>query len=449
MSLKSEVKDVFGVEPSITGTMVNLIEQFKRITSGAPDWCDDEDEIRSINFASYIDNYLAGLVCLNMKVTIEGDSERAKALQADTDYLMENIIDHVGDALGSVGLMLKPNGENIDYVEAGDFVPLSSDSNGHILGCAFRSVILREDYKYTRWELHEFRKDGIYQIKNKCYRSKKSDRLGDECPLTEVAEWEDIRPEVLVEGLEKPLYAFFKNPMPNIADRTSPLGLPVWYQAISELKDLDVAWSRKSDEIADSKHITFVPQNAIKYAEQEEITLPRFVKGLEIGSGIDESIKDHVATLLTTHRIDDINATLGMISAKCGLSQSTFKLDEKQGLRTATEVDADDQETVRTVKNIRDALENSIRQLIYALDKMHDNTGETAAANYEIKFDFGDLTYNYEEDRAMWLSYVLQGLVPKWKYLVKFERMGEEEAKALVREAEGAGMMEGLFGAEE
>lgn len=455
-SAKNEAREVFNVEPSISGEMERQIDRFSAITSGRPEWCNDEDDdITSINFASYIDSYLAGLVCLNMKVTVEGENERARALQKDAEYLMEHIVDRVGEALGNAGIMFKPNGENIDYIEAGDFVPLSQDSNGHILSCAFRTQFWKEDKKYTRWEQHEFvtrrDEDGndkrVYQITNKAYVSDKSDKLGDETELSAVPEWADIAPLVTVEDIDQPLYAFFCNPQANNIDKTSPLGLPVWFNAINELRDLDIAWSRKAEEIADSRHITFVPQSAIKYAEGEDIKLPRFVKGLEMGTGLDDTVKDHVATLLTNQRIQDINATLGMISAKCGLSQNAFKLDEKQGLRTATEVEADDQETIRTVKNIRDALETTIEQLIYALDKFYDNGSGVPKGSYEVKFDFGDITYNYEEDRAMWLSYVLQGFVPKWKYLVKFERMTEEEAKALVQEAEGT-PEEGLFAPE-
>ena len=40
------------------------------------------------------------------------------------------------------------------------------------------------------------------------------------------------------------------------------------------------------------------------------------------------------------------------------------------------------------------------------------------------------------------------GMVPKWMYLAKFEGYTEEEAKAIVAEAQGAGLP-GFFGKEE
>ena len=39
----------------------------------------------------------------------------------------------------------------------------------------------------------------------------------------------------------------------------------------------------------------------------------------------------------------------------------------------------------------------------------------------------------------------MQGYMPKWLYFVKFEGMSEEDAKALVQEAEAANKSEGIF----
>ena len=71
------------------------------------------------------------------------------------------------------------------------------------------------------------------------------------------------------------------------------------------------------------------------------------------------------------------------------------------------------------------------------------------SANAEEKtktYDFGDITYNREEDRARWISYVNAGRVPFWYYLVKFEGYTEEDAKALEQKAKPK---ETLFGEEE
>ena len=113
---------------------------------------------------------------------------------------------------------------------------------------------------------------------------------------------------------------------------------------------------------------------------------------------------------------------------------------KKTGMMTATQVEADDQETIRTIKNIRDALQDAITQLLYGCNVMADLYSDTAPELWEtlkdsLSFHFGDTTYNYEEDKASWWKYRIQGDVPAWMYYVKFEKMSEEEAKAMVDES--------------
>ena len=85
---------------------------------------------------------------------------------------------------------------------------------------------------------------------------------------------------------------------------------------------------------------------------------------------------------------------------------------------------------------MRDKLESCLNGAIYAMSVYADLYGLAPAGAYEIVYDFGDITYNREEDRARWWQYVTQGRVPAWMYFVKFEGMTEEEARAMVEEAQ-------------
>lgn len=455
---KKEIVKRFNTDLLLSDTMENWIDRFENITAGRPDWLDPEDDIESINFAGFIDDVTAGLVTLDIGIEMP-DTTRGKYLQEQADYILQVINDKTSEALGNCGLMFKPNGTNVDYVEPGAFAPTETDSNGNILGCVFQTQIVRNDTTYTRLEWHRFEEKGekrVYRITNYAYKKKgtaANTSIGDPCPLTEVREWADIQPEVELEHIQYPLFAYFKNPSPNRIDRTSPLGVPIWHNALNELRALDISWSRKKSEIEDSKHMTFVPESAIMYARQQNIKLPRFVKGLQIGGGMDnEKVDEHVATLLTEQRIEDINSILALISTKCGFSQGMFVLDEKTGMMTATQVEADDQETIRTIKNIRDALRNSLNQLFYGMNVMADLYTDTPAENWDtlkdsINYNFGDITYSYEEDRANWWKYRIQGDVPAWMYYVKFEGMSEADAKAMI--AESTPETPKLFGQEE
>ena len=461
MFLRKEAKEVFGIDISDSGRMDALINEWYNITSGKPYWMDKDDDIKTINFAQYINDVTSGLVTLDIGVSLP-DSARGKYLQEIANYLMQKIDEKVSDALGNAGIMFKPNGDNVDYFYPGSFIPTDWDSNGNILGCIFvRRKYIEKDV-YTKFEYHRFEKSAnkkIYAVSNKAYKSTSVNSKGKPCSLSEVPEWADLLPEVYIENVDIPLFAYYANPKPNYIEKDSPLKLPIWALCEEELRDLDIAWSRKSTEVEDSKHMTFVPQQAIIYAEQHNIKLPRFLKGLQMNAGSTESkVDEHVATLLTEQRIQDINSILAMISTKMGYDQGFFVLDEKTGAITATQVEADDQSTIRTIKNLRDPLKEAIIKLLYGASKFADIytelPAETWAATYEDMkealadaFNFGDITYSYEEDKLSWWKYRIQGDVPPWMYYMKFEGMSEEEAKAMVAEAQPKTPT--LFGQEE
>ena len=440
---KREIEERFNADILLSSEMENWIDKFYRITSGHPDWEDVEDDIESINFAGYIDDVTAGLVTLDAKIKMP-DTPRGKLLQESADYVLQVLNDKVSEALGNAGLMFKPNGKNIDYVEPGSFAPTDVDSNGNILGCVFQDQRKIGDYYYTRLEWHRFEEIGenhVYRITNYAYKSTGVMGIGKLCKLSEVPDWAYLEEDIALLNIKKPLFSYFKNPVPNRLDRTSPLGVPIWNNCMKELKDLDVAWGRKSGEVQDSKHITFLPESAIRYADMHNVKLPRFLKGFQSGSTEDSEIREHVSTLLTEQRISDINSILAMISTKCGFSQGFFVLDEKTGMMTATQVEADDQETIRTIKNIRDALQSCLKDLFYALNVMADQYTTLPAEDWQelingTTFDFGNILYNYAEDKASWYQYVNQGYVPSYLYFSKFEGMSEDEAREMVAEAQ-------------
>lgn len=453
---KREIEERFDAEILLSSEMESYIDKFYHITSGHPLWEDVEDDIESINFAGYIDDVTAGLVTLDAKIKMP-DTPRGKLLQESADYVLQVLHDKVSEALGNAGLMFKPNGKNIDYVEPGNFAPTDIDSNGNILGCVFQDQIKKKDYVYTRLEWHRFEDVGdvrIYRITNYAYKALSTMGIGKPCKLSEVPEWAHLEEDIALENVKKPLFSYFKNPAPNRLDRTSPLGVPIWHNCLKELKDLDVAWGRKSGEVQDSKHITFLPDSAIRYADMHNIKLPRFLKAFQSGNAQDDEIREHASTLLTEQRIKDINSILAMISMKCGFSQGFFVLDEKTGMMTATQVEADDQETIRTIKNLRDALQTCLEDLFYALNVIADRYTALPAEDFDTlidgaTFDFGNILYNYAEDKASWYQYVNQGYVPAYIYFAKFEGMAEDEAKKMVEEAKTENEPEeGLFGEE-
>lgn len=459
ISDSTSIEKVFGVELISSHEMNTALRNWDRISTGRPPWLNAADEIETINMAKHISDTRAKLTTLDIGVAISG-SPRAEYLQVLADDLLKRLPDRITEADRLGGIMIKWNGETWDFILPGNFGITAKDDNGEIVGAIFAAHTSQGSAHFTRLEYHRFEgstAEGgrLYKISNKAFKNQLSTKgevtLGAEVSLDKVDAWAHMEPEVTIANLEAPLFAYYRVPGANTIDPTSPLGLSVFANALTELKAIDVAVSRKNTEVVDSKHITFVGQALIQNAAQRAIELPRFVKGLGMGlSDMETSaVHEHVPSLLTDQRIRDINFNLSMAGVKCGFSEGVFVMDGQTGMITATQVEADDRDTIQTIKTDRDALRDALERAIYGANALVTLYGLAPLGEYEVNFNFGDITYSYEEDKAAWRSYAMQGWVPKWLYFVKFEGMSEEEAKAITAEAEAAQTEKAsLFGAE-
>lgn len=454
MFFKSDAKRIFDTDILLSDKMDSKIREWNRIYSGHPDWLDPENHIKTINFAKSVTSETARLACLDLSIKIDG-SARATYLQGAIDEMFDKIREYVEKGCANGTIILKPNGTGVDCFDPQRFLATETDGNGNIRGAIFFDFYVQSDNHYTRMEYHRFVNEE-YLISNRCFLSKSSQSLGEQVNIAETP-WNDLIPDVSIENLEKPLFAVFKTPAANNFEPGSPLGMSIFAEAIEELKDLDVAYSRNVKEIYDSNRIVLADdrlmfQCSIKDSDGNIIRrytkLPDYVKNVTAEESKD-FYQEINPQLNTATRIEGINNILSILAYKCGYSNGYFSFDSMTGIQTATGVEASQQRTIQFIKDIRDKLQMTMDDLIYALDKYADLYNLAPVGVYEVTYGFGDITYNYEEDKANWYKYVQAGKVPFWKYLVKFENMSEDEAKELEAAAKEANKAESeLFGEE-
>lgn len=459
MFFKKQAEEDFNIQAAEFPEMESLINRCANIYRGAPEWLDDEDNIKTINFAKTVCSETARLTTLAIGIQI-GGSARATWLQKQINkvyFQIRNWVEY-GCAYGTV--FIKPNGESLDVFTPADVMIVDYD-NQEIKGIIFKDSYTVGRKYYTRLEYHRFVEttvDGVttypYYVSNRAYVSKSPQSIGNKIDLKQT-KWADLMadtPPILKangEKLDGPLFGVLRTPQANNVDISTPLGLPVFAESIEELGDIDVAYSRNAGEIKDSQKIALLddrllmpsgtPVSAMSPRGMEnrrnEMKLPHYVKNV-FGQDEKEFYQEINPQLNTDARLAGINALLSQLSYKCGFSSGYFVFNEKTGMVTATQVEADDRRTIQFIKDVRDKLEDCLNGVIYALNVFADLYDLTPVGVYETTYDFGDITYNREEDRARWWQYVVQGKVPAWLFFVKFEGMTEEDAKAMVKEAQ-------------
>lgn len=453
MIFKKRSEEDFQVKEITSQQMKDVISRCADMYRGIPSWVNAEANIKTINFAKAVCSETARLATLGIKIQIGGGA-RGTWLQEQIDKVYFNLRHWVeyGCAYGTV--IFKPNGSGFDAFTPFDFMITENDSNGNITGIVFKDSYADNDKYYTRLEYHRFVETQTennpiypYYISNKAYVSRHSDALGDPIALSKTR-WANLMEETPPimknsdEQLDGPMFGVFRTPQANNVDLGTALGLPIYADAIEEMKDLDVAYSRNAGEIFDSEKIILADDRLmydsgknLKSRWSVDVKMPHYVKNV-FGNRPEEFYQEINPQLNTDTRLSGINALLSQIGYKCGFSNGYFVFNEKSNMATATQVEADDRRTIQLIKDVRDKLESCLNGAIYAMSVYADVYKLAPIGNYEVVYDFGDVTYNREEDRARWWNYVVQGKVPAWRYFVKFEGMTEEEARAMVEEAQ-------------
>lgn len=413
-----------------------FLKECADIYRGKPYWLDDD--IKTVNMAKAICSELARLTTMNIDITVEG-SARAKWLQEQTDDMRDSIRQWTEYGCGFGTVVLKPNGVGVDVITPAHF-RITETKNDRILGAIFydRQYDGKANKWYIRLEYHRFEGEK-YIISNRCYIGNSETDFDHRIDI-EKTPWAGLSEDTTVTGTDRMLFGVFKMPNANNMDIDSPMGLPVFADAIEEIHDFDIAYSRNVTEIEDSSRTVIIDSDRLlsggrigvgnKNALIKEYQLPRFVKAVE-GTGQGDIYHEINPTLQTGVRIQGINALLSQIGFKCGFSNGYFVFNEKSGLVTATQVESSDRRTLQLVNDIREQLKHCLDDLIYALDRFADAYGLATRGTYEIAYKFADLTLNEDEDRMRWYSYVTQGLIPFSEYLMRYEGMTEEEANKI------------------
>ena len=454
MLFKDRAREDFNVEIIGSQQLDDWINECVNIYQGNPCWLDEEEHIDTVNFAKAVCSETARLTTLGIGIHVDG-SARAEWLQNQIEriyYQLRHWIEY-GCACGTI--ILKPNGDTVDLYPRSRF-DVTHISNGEIDGVIFYDQERRGKKWYTKMEYHRF-ENKQYLVSNKCYVSRSANDCGRRIDISQTP-WEGLAEESALINVEKPLFGVLRTPHANNIDLNSPFGLPIYSEAIQELRDLDIAYSRNTKEIRDSKRTILLDADRVlpdkerlKTAEAlGHSVMPDYIKLVDGDTSVESDIYHEINPQLNTDtRLKGINSLLSQIGYKVGFSNGYFVFNESSGIQTATEVEADQQRTVQFIKDVRDKLENCLSGLIYALNVFADLYDMAPVGAYEVVYDFSDITYSFEEERAHHYQLAVQGHYPWEEYYVRFLGYSRDDARKLIAMAKQEQKAPSLFGGEE
>lgn len=206
------VEKALDVKPCISNAMQEKLELWNKMYKGQAPWC--KDYVKSLRKEQGICKEFANVALNEMdsKVSIERlDNIYKKAIR----NLNENL--QSGLAMGS--FVIKPlGGYKVEYITADRFIPIRFDESGRLVDVVFIQIKrISDNNYYHRLEQHTL-KDGMLTIKNKAFRSGSAHEIGREVHLGEIDEWQGLPDEVSYNGLDRPDFGYYRNPIKNEID---------------------------------------------------------------------------------------------------------------------------------------------------------------------------------------------------------------------------------------
>lgn len=456
MGLIKEIKKISEVKNiPVDDKLFQQIDAWKRIYQGYyPEWHrvkyhtlsgEKERDLNRLGMAKVVANEMASLIFNeNCEVNISDESFQ-KVVQdvLDNNSFRKKFQDHLEYMFGLGGTVLKPYVDKgkikISYVTADAFIPVSWDNNG-VFEAVFPYQARKGEKYYTHLEWH-LKRDGGYRIVNELYESDNSAVLGRKVSIKVL--YPDLEPEVHISGLERPLFVYIKPNIANNFDLNSPLGIPLYANALDTLHSLDIAFDSFQREFRLGKKRILIPATAVRgVVDPQTNTIVRyFDTNDEVYQAISTSdldsqkIYDNSVPLRIEEHIEAINALLNILAMQVGFSPGTFTFDGVS-VKTATEVISENSKTFKSKKSHENLVEQGIKELVECiaiLGKLYKLF--PVPAEYEVNVNFDDSIIedeNAEIDKQIKL--VSGGLTSRKKAIMKIFKVDEEEAARIIAE---------------
>ncbi len=400
----------------------------------------DNRDIISIGLPSAITRELAKPSVIEAVITIQG-GQKAAFIQQQIDDMMKELRHNLEKGLAFGNMIYRPYlydnykiGVACHFFDT--FFPVAFDERGVLTQVVFLQKIKIQSKWYAVLEYHKL-EDGIYYIQSKAFLSDEHGLIGQEVPLKNIKGWKDISENIAIGGIEKPLFGFFKTPFGNNIDSCSNMGVSVYSSAIELIKQADEQWEALQWEYKSGERRLYVSPEAFQLPSQgNKANFDRLYKQLGLEAK-EDFFYEFSPELRDSNFYNGLQSIYKMIEFNTGLSYGILS-DPQTVAMTATEIESSKQRMYATVYDIQNALEDTIRDLIYAISVLADLYQLVPNDEYEISFDWGDGiikdTQAQQEELEHMRADVAAGLLKPEIYIQRKYKVDEKTAKEMMAE---------------
>lgn len=422
----STLKNIVGKDIALSDTMIDEINDWKKMMAGQAEWI--TDYIESLKIEGGICREFSDVVLSEMETSV--NIERLdKVYQKAISGLNEKMQEGLG--LGS--FILKPIGQDkAEFVSADKFIPISFGDDGRPTDVGFLTVKRAGESDYfTRFERHYFI-DGNLTIENKCFHSQSRDDIGGACSLEEVEEWSEIDAgPITYPGMQQMDFGYYRNPIENHIDG-SECGVSIFYGAKGRIRKADIQAARLDWEYESGERAIHVDNRAL---QKDKSTArygmarlnKRLYRGLNIEDGKDkELLKEYSPEMRDEAYKRGLEEIKREIEFVVGLSYGDLS-NSQEVEKTATEIKVSKNRKYNRVKAIQGNLKICLEDFVSGL--AFYNNLYTSGYEFICKFNDSILT-DEESERQQDRQDVSMGAMSLAEYRSKWYNEDIETAQA-------------------
>lgn len=424
----------FDLDMQTSKEVLDAIQEWSKIYNGNEPWCDSETI--SLHVAKTISEKVSEAVVVEYKSTCS-EQYINKIYQRFLNKIQTNTELMIGKSC----IFFKPyysNGKiNINVIQADKFIPVKFTDDGELLAFIVIDQIIDEKKIYSRLEYNELIGETL-TIKNIAYKGSTNGVVFEsKINLTDVDKWKDITSEQTITGLERVLGGFATMPNVNSLDNSSPVGVPIYYNAIETLKQIDKQFSRTIWEYEGSELALDVDESLLETDKHGNTIYPKGKKRL-FRKFIFDEVKDKSYNIFNPQIRDSslfngLNELLRQAEVQCHLEHGTLcKADISP--KTAQEIKQMKQSYYITVSNIQKTMQQALDDLIYGIYVLCKLYGIPVMTNYTVEHDWDDsILVDKESSRNQALIERNNKITSDVQYIMDTKGYKEEEAIEFVK----------------
>ncbi len=430
---KKIVKD-FGLDIQTSENIIDAITKWSNIYNKNEPWLDENT--KSLHVARTMCEKVAKAVTIEFKSNCS-----EKYLNSVYQKFLKKKRKYVEQMLGKSSVFFRPyfDGKKIkvSVIQADKFIPVSFDDDDNLTSYILIDQITDEEKIYTRLEYNEY-KDNKITIKNICYKGNKNNViLATRIDLTSVDKWKEIKEIEIIENIDKLIGGFATMPTTNDLDNDSPIGQPIYHNALDVLEEIDHQFSRIIHEYEGTELALDIDETILAPDDKGNLRLPkgkeRYFRKWNLKDEESKSISIFSPEIRENPLFNGLNEYLIQVESACHLSHGTLAKPEAIE-KTAQEIKTSKQDYYVTVSDIQAVLQDAFDDLLYGIYALCKLYGIPVKNDYTTEYEWDDsILVDKDTARNQALIERNNNITSDVQYIMDTRNMKEKEAIEFIK----------------